>query len=135
MYVWQAGARRGGFGGGRHACVLQEVLGEEILCLVFPLPVRHALSPEELAFLTSLETRRCAYCGKKSQQSEAANWLQTIKSERPELKAEADVYQKAATTKPGKMARCARCKVVFYCGREHQTLHWKAHKQSCKPAA
>jgi MYND finger len=29
------------------------------------------------------------------------------------------------------LLRCARCKVMFYCNREHQTAHWKAHKHDC----
>ena len=28
--------------------------------------------------------------------------------------------------------RCARCKKVFYCCKEHQKSHWKAHKSVCK---
>jgi hypothetical protein len=27
--------------------------------------------------------------------------------------------------------KCARCKAVAYCGREHQRADWKAHKTSC----
>jgi hypothetical protein len=30
------------------------------------------------------------------------------------------------------MCRCSRCKVVWYCGREHQKADFKAHKQFCK---
>ncbi|KAJ1445147.1 hypothetical protein M885DRAFT_453990, partial [Pelagophyceae sp. CCMP2097] len=26
---------------------------------------------------------------------------------------------------------CARCKRVSYCSKEHQRLHWPAHKPSC----
>lgn len=29
--------------------------------------------------------------------------------------------------------RCARCKVVAYCGREHQKADWASHKQNCAP--
>jgi len=28
--------------------------------------------------------------------------------------------------------RCARCGVVFYCSKEHQTEDWKVHKQNCQ---
>jgi hypothetical protein len=31
--------------------------------------------------------------------------------------------------------RCARCKQVAYCGKEHQTKHWKLHKTFCVPIA
>ena len=27
---------------------------------------------------------------------------------------------------------CSRCKMVYYCCREHQLLHWKVHKKFCK---
>ncbi|KAF2188755.1 hypothetical protein K469DRAFT_702447 [Zopfia rhizophila CBS 207.26] len=27
--------------------------------------------------------------------------------------------------------RCARCKVVGYCGKEHQKADWKVHKRDC----
>jgi len=27
--------------------------------------------------------------------------------------------------------RCARCKAIAYCGREHQKADWKMHKQEC----
>jgi hypothetical protein len=33
--------------------------------------------------------------------------------------------------KTEEMMRCARCKVVGYCGREHQKEDWKVHKRSC----
>ncbi|XP_052126157.1 uncharacterized protein LOC127749970 [Frankliniella occidentalis] len=26
---------------------------------------------------------------------------------------------------------CARCRVTFYCGKEHQKQHWKLHKPTC----
>lgn len=26
---------------------------------------------------------------------------------------------------------CSKCKSVWYCGREHQKLHWKEHKKVC----
>jgi Ankyrin repeats (many copies)/MYND finger len=28
--------------------------------------------------------------------------------------------------------RCIRCQKVYYCGKEHQTEHWKVHKKTCK---
>ncbi len=31
--------------------------------------------------------------------------------------------------------RCSRCMGVYYCGKECQTAHWKAHKAECKPKA
>jgi hypothetical protein len=31
--------------------------------------------------------------------------------------------------------RCSRCFVARYCGKEHMTSHWKAHKLSCVPLA
>mmetsp|Transcript_5913 Transcript_5913/g.9178 ORF Transcript_5913/g.9178 Transcript_5913/m.9178 type:complete len:173 (-) Transcript_5913:54-572(-) len=34
--------------------------------------------------------------------------------------------------KPGeKLLRCAACKCVFYCTREHQKKDWRTHKQTC----
>ena len=27
--------------------------------------------------------------------------------------------------------RCGRCKAVAYCGKDHQRVHWKIHKESC----
>ena len=27
--------------------------------------------------------------------------------------------------------KCSKCKSAFYCGREHQSLHWKDHKKVC----
>lgn len=27
---------------------------------------------------------------------------------------------------------CGGCKLVYYCGKEHQKLHWKTHKLDCK---
>ena len=28
--------------------------------------------------------------------------------------------------------RCSQCKNVYYCGRLHQKIHWKIHKNICK---
>lgn len=28
--------------------------------------------------------------------------------------------------------RCKGCRVVAYCGKEHQREHWKVHKKLCK---
>eukprot|EP01031_Cornospumella_fuschlensis_P038956 gene38956-47388_t len=28
--------------------------------------------------------------------------------------------------------RCAKCKVTYYCSREHQVSHWPEHKVPCK---
>lgn len=30
------------------------------------------------------------------------------------------------------LSKCSRCKSVFYCSKECQKLHWKAHKANCK---
>ncbi|XP_066936328.1 egl nine homolog 1-like [Clytia hemisphaerica] len=30
-----------------------------------------------------------------------------------------------------KLFRCARCKLVYYCNRNHQKLHWQLHKPEC----
>ncbi|KAL2070004.1 hypothetical protein VTL71DRAFT_14684 [Oculimacula yallundae] len=30
--------------------------------------------------------------------------------------------------------KCSRCKVTFYCGREHQKVDWKVHKKVCREA-
>ena len=32
----------------------------------------------------------------------------------------------------GKLQSCARCKSVWYCGREHQVQDWAVHKAECK---
>ncbi|KAF4526095.1 hypothetical protein B566_EDAN007589 [Ephemera danica] len=29
--------------------------------------------------------------------------------------------------------QCAGCKVVYYCGREHQRAHWPKHRSECRP--
>ncbi|KAL8377052.1 hypothetical protein RB595_007946 [Gaeumannomyces hyphopodioides] len=31
------------------------------------------------------------------------------------------------------MMRCGRCKVIAYCGKEHQKQDWKIHKRICTP--
>ena len=38
-------------------------------------------------------------------------------------------------SKSGCMLKCAVCKAVFYCTKEHQRLHWKkgGHKRHCIP--
>jgi hypothetical protein len=28
--------------------------------------------------------------------------------------------------------KCARCRAVYYCSKEHQTAHWKEHKAVCR---
>lgn len=33
--------------------------------------------------------------------------------------------------KVGEVKRCGRCKVVAYCGKEHQKVDWKVHKRTC----
>lgn len=33
--------------------------------------------------------------------------------------------------KTDKLLRCSRCKVVFYCTKEHQRRDWKRHKEFC----
>lgn len=37
--------------------------------------------------------------------------------------------------KTEKTFRCAGCKVVFYCGKEHQKEDWPLHKAICKKVA
>ena len=34
-----------------------------------------------------------------------------------------------------KTMKCARCKVVAYCGKEHQKADWKVHKKICASLA
>jgi len=34
-----------------------------------------------------------------------------------------------------KTMRCGRCKVVAYCGKEHQKADWKVHKRVCASLA
>lgn len=29
--------------------------------------------------------------------------------------------------------KCSACKLVAYCGKEHQKKHWKQHKSLCRP--
>lgn len=31
------------------------------------------------------------------------------------------------------LKRCGRCKVVAYCGRDHQKADWKLHRKACAP--
>ena len=33
------------------------------------------------------------------------------------------------------LKRCAKCKTVYYCTREHQTQDWRNHKTDCKKLA
>lgn len=33
----------------------------------------------------------------------------------------------------GGARRCSNCKQISYCGKEHQTEHWKSHKEHCFP--
>lgn len=37
------------------------------------------------------------------------------------------------STEKADLLKCSRCKSVFYCNKECQRLHWKAHKTICKP--
>nr|CAD7574979.1 unnamed protein product [Timema californicum] len=30
-----------------------------------------------------------------------------------------------------RLLRCSRCRIVYYCSKEHQTEHWRRHKVSC----
>lgn len=34
-----------------------------------------------------------------------------------------------------KLLRCQKCKLISYCGLEHQKNHWPAHKEFCKAIA
>lgn len=46
-----------------------------------------------------------------------------------------DYSRCAACTKPNAGSRCAKCKVVKYCGRDCQGKHWKScHKKICTKA-
>jgi hypothetical protein len=36
-------------------------------------------------------------------------------------------------TANGKLMKCGRCQLVYYCSVEHQKLHWNAHKIQCSP--
>nr|XP_039258932.1 egl nine homolog 1-like [Styela clava] len=38
----------------------------------------------------------------------------------------------AVCDKLDNLKSCSRCGSVEYCGREHQTQHWKVHKKDCK---
>lgn len=38
-------------------------------------------------------------------------------------------------TKTTSLSKCARCKVVMYCGRECQKKDWAVHKFSCREPA
>lgn len=29
--------------------------------------------------------------------------------------------------------KCSGCRLVSYCGKEHQKQHWKEHKTACRP--
>lgn len=40
------------------------------------------------------------------------------------------ICQKCATAK-GKLLRCSRCLVVFYCSKEHQISDFREHKEDC----
>lgn len=33
-----------------------------------------------------------------------------------------------------KLFKCSRCKIMLYCSKEHQKLHWKYHKATCHPS-
>lgn len=44
-----------------------------------------------------------------------------------------DIYYCQFCGITSELRRCARCHRVFYCSKEHQRLHWPAHKHVCKP--
>ncbi|KAL3285940.1 hypothetical protein HHI36_000458 [Cryptolaemus montrouzieri] len=33
------------------------------------------------------------------------------------------------------LLRCSRCKLIFYCSKEHQKKHWKKHKAECEASS
>ena len=37
------------------------------------------------------------------------------------------------STEKANLLKCSRCKSVFYCSKECQKFHWKAHKPNCQP--
>lgn len=37
----------------------------------------------------------------------------------------------AVCNRSDKLLRCSRCKVVFYCTKEHQRRDWKRHREFC----
>jgi hypothetical protein len=41
----------------------------------------------------------------------------------------------AKTSEDTKLMKCSRCNVVFYCSKECQKSHWRAHKPDCVEAA
>lgn len=41
---------------------------------------------------------------------------------------------KTGGEKKVKLLKCSRCKVVYYCGADHQRADWKNHKKTCVPA-
>lgn len=36
--------------------------------------------------------------------------------------------------KMGNLLKCGRCRISFYCSKEHQKQHWKKHKLTCVEA-
>jgi hypothetical protein len=54
----------------------------------------------------------------------------------PKTGAVKPLVQKCAVCGVHSTLKCGGCKMVYYCGKEHQTLHWKSgHKNVCKSFA